>query len=217
MSAMIEHASDQTLQLPLADAPREPAPGDLLAGRYRVLAPIADGGMARVFRARDERLRRDVALKIQRAGAASAPMREERAASAVFHPHVVAVFDGGQLPDGEPGAGAAFIVMEYVPGPTACDIAPLDCARAINIVCQAAEGLAAAHAAGVIHNDIKPSNILLGANGQAKLADFGAAAIAQTEVGDYVHGSPAYIAPERLRGARPDPRQDVYGLGGVLA
>jgi hypothetical protein len=219
MSVTSEHANDQTLHLPLMDAPREPAAGDVLAGRYRLLALIGEGGMARVFRARDERLLRDVAVKIARGGRqpAPAPLREEHAASAMFHPNVVAVFDGGRLPDGEPGAGRAFIVMEYIAGNTVCDVAPLDWERALEIVRQAADGLAAAHRNGVIHNDIKPSNVLVGNDGCVKLADFGAAATTQTEIGDYVHGTPAYIAPERLAGARPDPRHDIYGLGGVLA
>lgn len=203
---------------PCGPSYREPAPGDLLVGRYRLLELAGEGGMARVYRARDERLGRDVAVKAQRAsGQPRPPLCEERVSSDLFHPNIVAIFDGGELPAGEPGGGARFIVMEYVPGLTAYAAAPVSCARALEIADQAAAGLAAAHGRGVIHNDIKPGNILLDGAGGVKLADFGVAATAETEVGDFVHGSPAYIAPERLRGARPDPRQDVYGLGGVLA
>ena len=213
-------ASEVTLPLDITITQpneREPRPGDLVAGRYQLLEVIGEGGMARVFRGRDERLARDVAVKIGRHAGPRPPLREERVASTLFHPHIVAIFDGGTIPPDEPGAGADFIVMEHVVGGNVFDVAPVDWQRAAQIALQAADGLAAAHARGIIHNDIKPSNLLLDTTGNVKLADFGAAATTQTEVGEYVHGSPAYVAPERLRGARPDPRQDVYGLGGVLA
>lgn len=201
--------------VPGADLPE----GTLLAGRYRVGPRIGQGGMSAVYLGHDERLGRDVAIKVLNpAGdAPPPPLREERVSSALIHNHIVSIFDAGEIPQGQPGAGRTFIVMQHVPGTTAHDIAPVPCDRAIDIVRQACEGLAAAHDRGIIHCDVKPGNLLIEPSGRVLIADFGVAASVETEVGDFIHGSPAYIAPERLTGATPDPRFDVYGLGGVLA
>jgi len=192
--------------------------GALIAGRYRLDAIIGRGGMATVYRGHDERLARDVAVKV--CGPCDGqlpPLREERVSSVLIHNNVVSIFDAGDIPDGAPGAGCSYIVMEYVHGTTAQEIAPVLWQRAVEMVRQAADGLAAAHAHGIVHCDVKPSNLLVDEQGRVLVADFGVAAEAESEVGDYVHGSPAYIAPERLRGERPTPRVDIFGLGGVLA
>jgi serine/threonine-protein kinase len=194
-------------------------PGGRIAGRYRIEAPIGAGGMATVYRAHDERLGRDVAIKLCRpaAGEPAPPLREERVSSSLMHASIVSIFDAGEIPPGEPGAGSRYIVMQYVDGTTAAAVAPVPWRRAMEIARQAAAGLAAAHARGIVHCDVKPSNILIDRHDRALVADFGVAAVALSEVGDYVHGSPAFVAPERLAGEPPDPRVDVFGLGGVLA
>jgi serine/threonine-protein kinase len=212
----------ETMRFPLPvadDAAREPRSGDLIAGRYRLAAPIGRGGMATVYRARDDRLQRDVAVKISRRAAdmPAPPLREELVTSALIHPNIVAIFDGGEIPAGEPGAGARFIVMEYVPGTTAQVIAPVAWQRAVDIVAQVCAGLEAAHVHGVVHCDVKPGNVLIDNDGRVRVVDFGVAATLESGPSEHVHGSPAYIAPERLRGAPPHPRMDVYGLGGLLA
>jgi tRNA A-37 threonylcarbamoyl transferase component Bud32 len=198
---------------------REIGPGDVLVGRYRLDEVIGRGGMATVYRGYDERLGRDVAVKVRRPDPASPqpPLQEERVASALIHDHIVSIFDAGEIPMPEAEPGTTFIVMEYVHGTTACDSAPAPWRRAVDIVVQAAEGLAAAHARGIVHCDVKPSNLLIDRNGRVLVADFGVAVEAASASGDYVHGSPAYIAPERLAGEPADPRMDVFGLGGVLA
>ena len=220
MSAMpeVRHMTIAAVPSPTDDPVTEIEPGSLIAGRYRLDEIIGRGGMATVFRGHDERLARDVAVKVcAPCDGQLPPMREERVSSALIHNHVVSIFDGGDIPQGEPGAGCSYIVMEYVHGTTAQEIAPVPWQRAVELVRQAADGVAAAHAHGIVHCDVKPSNLLIDDQGRVLVADFGVAAEAESEVGDYVHGSPAYIAPERLHGDRPTPRVDVFGLGGVLA
>jgi eukaryotic-like serine/threonine-protein kinase len=193
--------------------------GTVIADRYRLDEIIARGGMATVWRGHDLRLGRDVAVKLCPPGApgASLQIREEHFSSALLHPNVVAIFDAGDIAEPEPGAGNAFIVMEYIKGSTAHQIAPVAWRDAVNIVCQAADGLAAAHERGIVHCDIKPGNLLIDRRGRVLVADFGIAMPVESELGEFVHGSAAYVAPERLTGERADPRVDVYGLGGVLS
>ena len=203
---------------PLAGSGNEPVAGALIAGRYRLSDIIGRGGMATVWRGHDLRLERDVAIKICPPTAADfAPaFREERIASALLHPNIVSIFDAGDLADDEPGAGGSFIVMEHVDGTTAHAIAPVGWQTAAGFVRQAAEGIAAAHDQGIVHCDVKPGNLLIDRTGRVRVADFGIAMTTTSESGQYVHGSPAYIAPERMTGARPEPSVDIYGLGGVL-
>ena len=190
-------------------------PDRVLGGRYRLLQRIDEGGAGEVWRARDERLERDVAVKILGA-AADAAFRERftdeaRRAAALSHPNVVAVFD-----EGEDGPDA-FMVMEYVRGRTLRDVveergalAPVEAGR---IVAQVADALDAAHAAGVIHCDVKPANVILDERGLAKLTDFGVARAARGPVEHELIATPRYIAPERIEGKAPTPASDVYGLG----
>jgi len=190
----------------------------VLAGRYRLEAPVAAGGVGEVWRGRDEVLGRAVAVKLLRAEYASHPetlarfRAEARHAAAVAHPGVAQVYDYGE--DGRP-----YLVMELVGGPSLAGVlagGPLPAARAVDVVAQAAAGLAAAHAAGLVHRDIKPANLLLGPGGVVKVTDFGIAHAAGsapvTRTGTLV-GTPAYLAPERAAGEPATPASDLYSLG----
>jgi eukaryotic-like serine/threonine-protein kinase len=203
-----------------------PAPGALLAGRYRIIAPLGSGGMATVHRARDERLDRDVAVKILLPNHAGDPVlagrfeREARSLAAAAHPGVVAVFD---VDPGDPAAGVEpFFVMELCQGGSLADrlsvgrrLAPDDL---IPILISVTDGLAGLHARGVVHRDVKPSNIMLTTD-RAKLADFGLArsddpaeASDLTAPGTAV-GTMGYLAPDVLAGGPAGAPSDIYGLG----
>ncbi len=168
-----------------------------------------------MWRARDERLERDVAVKLLGAGADEAFRErftdEARRAAAIGHPNIVTVFDEGR--DGPD----AYMVMEYVRGRTLRDViaerGALALHEAARLVAQVAAALDAAHAAGVIHCDVKPSNVILDERGTAKLADFGVARAARGPAEHELLGTPRYIAPERIEGKAPSPASDVYGLG----
>ena len=190
----------------------------MLAGRYRLEAPVAAGGIGEVWRGRDEVLGRAVAVKLLRAEYASHPetlarfRAEARHAAAVPHPGVAQVYDYGE--DGRP-----YLVMELVAGPSLAEVlagGPLPAARAMDVVAQAAGALAAAHAAGLVHRDIKPANLLLGPGGVVKVTDFGiahaAGAAPLTRTGTLV-GTPAYLAPERAAGEPATSASDLYSLG----
>jgi serine/threonine-protein kinase len=220
LTSMTDSWDEPTISRPVqaADGPDiAPERGSIVNGRYRLIETIGSGGMSTVYLGHDERLGRDVAIKIITSSPVSpAPLREERVISTLHHANIVSVFDAGEIPDGESDAGSTFIVMEYVRGSTAHAVAPVPWQRAADIVRQAAFGLSAAHERGIVHCDVKPGNLLIDTTGRVLVADFGVATEAQSEAGSYVHGSPAYIAPERLRGAPAHPNMDVYGLGGVL-
>jgi eukaryotic-like serine/threonine-protein kinase len=187
----------------------------LLADRYRLLERIDEGGAGEVWRARDEKLGREVALKLLGPGADEAFRArfadEARRAAAVVHPNVVTVFD-----EGRDGADA-FMVMELVPGKTLRDLiaerGPLPAHEVSRLVTQVAAALDAAHAAGVIHCDVKPANVILDPSGIAKLTDFGIARAARDQDEQELLGTARYIAPERVAGGPVTPRTDVYGLG----
>src|SRR5438093_5581228 len=162
-------ASEKTTRLGI------PAPMRLLAKRYRLIERIDEGGAGEVWRARDEKLERDVAIKLLGPGADDAFRArfadEARRAAAVVHPNVVTVFD-----EGRDGADT-FMVMELVPGKTLRDLVaergPLPPHEVSRIVSQVAAALAAAHAAGAVHCDVKPANVIVDRQGLAKLTDFG--------------------------------------------
>ena len=196
--------------------------GAVVGGRYRVTARLGAGGMATIYRAIDESLERDVAIKALHPHLADDPSvlarfrAEARAAAGLLHPNIVNVFDQGT-------ADLPFIVMEYVDGPSLREVllrrgrlTPGEVLAVATPVCHA---LARAHAAGVIHRDIKPENILIAADGTPKVADFGIArAIAETShtaTGTLV-GSVHYLAPELLSGQEATERTDQYSLGVVL-
>jgi hypothetical protein len=197
----------------------------LLAGRYRLGALLGSGGMADVYDAVDERLDRPVAVKVLRPAMAAQPdvrrrfEAEARAAARLSHPNVVAVFDTGV--DGT----TPWLVMERLPGETLADRirgGALDAEWVRRLAGDVLGALAAAHAAGIVHRDIKPGNILIGADGCAKVADFGIAKSLEVAdddthtVSGQLIGTPAYVAPERIDGEPATVRSDLYALGVVL-
>jgi tetratricopeptide (TPR) repeat protein len=194
-------------------------------GPYRIVAELGRGGMGIVFRAVDDDLRRTVALKVLRPDLADEEakarlVREAQLAARFRHEHVIGVHAVVQPPGGLP-----YLVMEYVDGqPLSAilrDQKRLEPRQAVEWLVQAADGLAAAHAAGLVHRDVKPGNILIEkATGKAKLGDFGLArAEAHTQTltqAGAIMGTPVYMSPEQARAAPTDPRTDVYSLGVTL-
>ncbi|WP_313358117.1 serine/threonine-protein kinase, partial [Microbacterium sp.] len=204
-------------------------PSDLIDGRYQILECVGQGGMARVYRAKDTLLGRIVAIKVLRAelegdDASAARARGEMTALASLnHPALVTLYDA-QLVPGRP----EYLVMEYVDGPTLAErIAqrPLPAAAVAALGADLAEALHVVHSAGIVHRDIKPSNVLMSqapfpaSRSGAKLADFGISALvdaARLTSPGIVIGTAAYIAPEQLQGAMPAPGADIYSLGLVM-
>ncbi|WP_329391303.1 serine/threonine-protein kinase [Streptomyces sp. NBC_01716] len=206
--------------------------GRLLAGRYRVLAQLGRGGMGVVWRAMDEVLGREVAVKELRTytdagGSELADLRvrmrrEARAAARIKHPGVVAVHDVADE------GGRPVIVMELIDGPSLDDVLTrhgvMDPREAARIGAKVMEALGAAHRAGVLHRDVKPGNVLLEAGGRVVLTDFGIAAMDDPGDGSSTHltrsgelvGSLDYLAPERAQGQEPGPASDVWALGATL-
>jgi hypothetical protein len=196
-------------------------PGTILAERYRIVALAGKGGMGEVYRAEDIRLEQEVALKFlpaalaQDAAALARFHREVRVARQVSHPNVCRVFDIGD------SAGIPFLTMEYVDGEDLAALLrrigrfPAD--RGVEIARQICAGLAAAHEHGVIHCDLKPSNVMLDARGRVRITDFGLAGI-QGDLRDANRGggTPAYMAPEQLAGGQANVKTDLYALGLVL-
>jgi len=194
----------------------------VLDGRYTLLAVLGTGGMATVWRARDEMLGRDVAVKVLSPQHAADPgflarfEAEARHAAAVSHPRLVTVFDYGFE------SGTPFIVMELAVGRTLRQVLDeagvLPPGRAVAIAAAVCEGLEAAHAAGLVHRDITPANIVLN-GGEVKVLDFGIARAgatrAATAAGTVV-GTVAYLSPEQASGRPADPRSDLYSVGCVL-
>src|SRR5262245_52805782 len=193
---------------------------------YEILAPLGAGGMGEVYRARDARLDRDVAVKVlperlaDSVEALARFEREARALAALSHANLVAIFDVGT------DQGIAFAVMELLTGETlreCLDRGALPLARVLEIGAAVADGLATAHVHGVIHRDLKPANIFLCANGQVKILDFGLARFARpdplgataaylTEAGR-VMGTMGYMSPEQASGDVADARGDIFSLG----
>jgi hypothetical protein len=196
-------------------APDASNEGRVLADRYRLVERIDAGGAGEVWRARDERLDRDVAVKLLGADADEAFRQrfadEARRAAAVQHPNVVTVFDEGRE------GGDSFMVMELVKGKTLRDMiaarGPLSPTETARLIAQVAAALDAAHEAGVIHCDVKPANVIVDEQGRAKLTDFGIARAARGPREHELIGTARYIAPERIEGEPPTERSDIYSLG----
>ena len=197
--------------------------GKILAERYELLEKIAEGGMARVYRARDLVLKRTVAVKVlkdQMTGDAAFIRRFEReaqSAAALSHSHIVNIYDVGEQD------GTYFMVMEYVEGDNLKAYirqkGRLPVQEAIQIARQIAEALEQAHATGMVHRDIKPQNILFSPSGKVKVTDFGIAIAGDgmtVTVGDEIIGSVQYISPEQARGEIACKQSDLYSLGIVL-
>lgn len=194
----------------------------MIAGRYELLRELGRGASGVVWLARDDVLGRQVATKrLPRVGedphAEVRAWREARVAAGLRHPSLVAVYD--LVEDGDD----LWLVMEYVEGPSLSGLVaahgPLDPGRVAPIAGAVADGLALAHAEGIVHRDVKPSNILLGPDGAAKLADFGIARSEATSTltqTGMVRGSPAYLAPEVATGQGAGPASDVWSLGATL-
>ncbi|MGH7557497.1 MAG: protein kinase domain-containing protein [Gemmatimonadota bacterium] len=202
--------------------PSEDLPVGQEIGHYRILGRIGAGGMGTVYRARDTRLGREVALKFLPAhlsaslDAGERLLVEAKAAAALDHGNVCTVHEIGQTDDGRP-----FIAMALYEGETLKDRlrqGPLPPEEAVGIAIQIARGLAAAHARGIVHRDVKPGNVMLTADGAVKLLDFGLAKVADatlTRPGATL-GTVAYMSPEQARGDPLDGRSDLWSLGVVL-
>ncbi|WP_461118646.1 serine/threonine-protein kinase [Saccharothrix stipae] len=197
--------------------------GRLVAGRYRLRGRLGAGAMGVVWQALDERLDREVALKqlvvpegADPVEAVNRAAREGRIAARLRHPNAVTVHDVVE-DDGRP-----VLVMEYLDARTLADLiarGPLPAEQVMRIGAQVAGALAAAHAAGVVHRDVKPGNILLTDDGTAKITDFGIARavgdVTVTKTG-LLAGTPAFLSPEVARGGEPGPASDVFALGATL-
>ena len=205
------------------DTLADPLTGRLLDGRYAVTARIAHGGMATVYQATDTRLDREVALKVMHAELARDEefvrrfIGEAKSVARLSHQNVVGVFDQGA--DGP----YLYLVMEYVPGRTLKELLR-DSGRfspvtALEIMAGVLDGLAAAHASGIVHRDVKPENVLLTADGRIKVADFGLAraqsAAGHTRAGLLI-GTVSYVPPEQVTGGSTGPGGDVYSAGVML-
>nr|MBA3804343.1 serine/threonine protein kinase [Acidobacteriota bacterium] len=203
---------------------------------YRIIEKLGEGGMGVVFVAEDTHLGRRVAIKFLSEKSNNTHhfrarfLREARAVSALAHPHIAAIYDYGETPDGHP-----FIVMELVTGQTLGELlheSGLTLPRAVEIIEQVAEALGEAHARGIIHRDIKPSNVLINERGQVKVLDFGLAKQLNEDQGeadtdantmlstrtlsDVVVGTPLYLSPEQATSAPVDARSDLFALGALL-
>jgi serine/threonine protein kinase len=217
----------------------------LVVPGYTILRELAQGGMGRVYHARDTRLERDVALKVIRPERLTADLRarfsdEARAVARLDHPHIVQIYEVGEY--APPGGGPAvpFLALEYVPGGTLESRAgtqPMPPAEAARIVALLARAMAHAHARGIVHRDLKPGNVLIAAHadepglnaaiGRPKVSDFGLARREErdgvsavsparlTSAGSII-GTPAYMAPEQAEGQPAGPPADVYALGAIL-
>src|SRR5215831_3183839 len=205
------------------DTLADPLTGRMLDGRYAVTARVAHGGMATVYQATDTRLDREVALKVMHAELARDEefvrrfTGEAKSVARLSHQNVVAVFDQGA--DGP----FLYLAMEYVPGRTLKELlrdsGRFPPATALEIMAGVLDGLAAAHASGIVHRDVKPENVLVTADGRIKVADFGLAralsAAGHTRAGLLI-GTVAYVPPEQVTGGTTGPRGDVYSAGVML-
>src|SRR5688572_7347267 len=199
-------------------------------GPYEILAELGRGGMGEVYRAKDARLGRDVAIKVLPTSFADDPdrrmrfEREAQAVAALSHPNVIAIFDTGVF------EGQLYVVMEMLTGQTLRErlaSGSMPVRKAVDIAIQIARGLGAAHGKGIVHRDLKPENIFLLEDGQVKILDFGLArhaapdpggatrTMAETDPG-MVMGTVGYMAPEQVRGLTVDARADLFAFGAVL-
>src|SRR4029453_17515444 len=203
-------------------------------GHYRIESKLGEGGMGVVYKVRDTRLERSVAIKglppekVADPGRKQRFIQEARAASALNHPNIITIHDINSE------SGVDFMVMEYVEGQTLSELIPskgMRAAQALKYAVQMADALAKAHTAGIVHRDLKPSNVMIPEEGRVKILDFGIAKLTEaaesspdaptvtarqlTEEGAVV-GTTAYMSPEQAEGSRLDGRSDVFSFGSVL-
>ncbi len=213
----------ETIEVDSDSHPRPPRfpPGTVLAGRYRIIAPLGRGGMGDVYRADDLKLNQAVALKFLARDRGEDPTwlrwyrNEVRLARKVTHPNVMRVYDISEA------EGEVFISMEYVDGEDLAAllrrVGRLTGDKAIQVARQLCAGLGAAHDQGVLHRDLKPANVMIDGCGQVRIADFGIATLtSQAEESRLPIGTPAFMAPELFKGDAPSIRSDLYSLGAVL-
>jgi serine/threonine protein kinase len=196
--------------------------GNIIAGKYKILAELGRGGMGVVFKAKDTRLNRTVALKFlsteltQNKDAKKRFIQEAQAAAALEHPNICTVYEVDEAD------GQTFIAMSYIEGHSLKDKlkdGPLDVDEAKDIALQVAEGLKDAHEKGIVHRDIKPANIMLTKKGQGKITDFGLAKLswgADLTKPATIMGTVAYMSPEQARGEEVDHRIDIWSLAAML-
>jgi serine/threonine-protein kinase len=224
---------DALVEAPDWNPAADPLLGRIIDGRYEVSAVIGEGGMGTVYEVRHVTLGRRFAMKVLRRDIADAEhsarfIQEAKAAAAIGHPNIVAVSDFGELtiPPDAAGPRVPYFVMEFLSGTSLAALLRAERvippARAADVLAQCARGLAAAHAAGVIHRDLKPDNVFLTRQGDrefVKLLDFGVAKMAGagrlTRAG-MVFGTPHYMSPEQAQGQSVDHRADIYALGVIL-
>jgi eukaryotic-like serine/threonine-protein kinase len=203
------------------------SPAEVAGGRYTLQERIAAGGMGEVWRATDTSLGRAVAIKLLRENIADDDAFRSRFASEAQHaaslhdPHIATVFDYGDEVDPTTGRHTTYLVMELVNGKPLSELItrPIAPDQAALLIAQAADGLAVAHAAGIVHRDVKPANFLVTPDGKVKVTDFGIArargAASVTDTG-MILGTPHYVAPEVAEGHEATPSSDLYSLGVVL-
>src|SRR3954452_5250717 len=231
LSLLNQPGTDSRLDRPVWDSAVEGnsdrLPAGTLLGSYEIQAPLGAGGMGKVFRALDTRLNRTVAIKFPRRHFTESFKREARAAAALNHPNIVQIYELGSA-DGD-----EYIVMEFVPGCTLADLIRkrrLSIKEALVYSAGIASALAAAHAAGIVHRDIKPGNIIV--NGDltlVKILDFGLALLEEPSSSrngtpptfrdcdpDAIQGTPSYMSPEQVQGTSVDVRSDIFSTGLVL-
>jgi len=203
-------------------------PGTKLS-QYEIISPLGAGSMGEVYRARDSRLDRDVAIKILPQLVSSDPDRllrfetEAKAAAALNHPNILAVYQMGTY------AGVPYLVSELLDGMTLTETilrGPLPLRKAIDYGVQIAHGLAAAHEKGIVHRDLKPDNIFITKDGRVKILDFGLAKLIQPKepstmaatitLPGVAMGTVGYMAPEQVRGLAIDHRADIFAFGAIL-
>jgi len=206
-----------------------PSAGDVLQDRYELSSPIATGGMGEVWRGQDRVLGRAVAVKVLRSEYTGDPVfltrfrTEARLSAGLTHPNVAVLHDYGEVEPASPGGDRlVYLVMELVDGePLSAVLARegrLTSERTLDLLGQVASGLAAAHAAGVVHRDVKPANLLVRPDGIVKITDFGiawSAANATVTRTGHVVGTAQYLAPEQVQGQKATPAADVYAWGTV--
>ena len=209
----------ETLQTPL----KELTTGSTFAGRYQIIEELGKGGMGKVYRVLDKKLNEEVALKLIRPEVSSDKQTIERFNNELKLARKIAHRNVGKMYELMEDAGTHFITMEYVPGQDLRGLirqmGRLTTGKAVSIAGQICEGLEEAHRLGVVHRDLKPGNILIDRDGNAKIMDFG---IARSLSGKGITGAgvmigtPEYMSPEQVEGKEVDERSDIYSLGIVL-